>query len=239
VSSTVIWHDIECGSYRQDIALWLALAREHGGPVLDVGAGTGRVSLELARAGYDVTALDLDGELVAELSRRGAGLPIETVVADARDFDLGRRYALCIVPMQTVQLLGGAAGRGAFLRRAAAHVADGGVIAIAIATELELFEVHDGEPAPLPDVCELDGFVYCSQATAVRRDRDAFVLERRRETVSPAGERDSEDNVIRLDRVSAGDLAREAAAAGLTSLGVRRIEQTEDHVGSEVVLLGV
>ena len=47
------------------------------GPVLDVGAGAGRVALDLARAGHDVTALDLDAELLAELARarprRGRG----------------------------------------------------------------------------------------------------------------------------------------------------------------------
>ena len=44
------------------------------------------------------------------------GCPSETVVGDARDFDLGERFGLIIVPMQTVQLLGGPAGRAAFLR---------------------------------------------------------------------------------------------------------------------------
>ena len=236
VNTTVIWHDIECGGYRQDIALWLGLAREQGGAVLDVGAGTGRVSLELARAGHDVTALDVDADLLAELERRAAGLPLLTARADAREFDLGRRFPLIVVPMQTLQLLGGADGRGAFLRCAAAHLEPGGVLAMAIATALELFEVRDGEPAPLPDIQELDGVVYCSQATAVRRDGDTFVLERRRETVSPEGQRDSELDVIRLDHVTTRQVIAETRAAGLVNAVVRRIPPTADHVGSEVVI---
>ena len=50
----VIWHDVECGGYRADLPYWVALARAHGGPVLDIGAGTGRVALALARDGHAV-----------------------------------------------------------------------------------------------------------------------------------------------------------------------------------------
>src|SRR4051794_40089314 len=46
-----LWHDLECGAYREDLALWHTLAGVTGGPVLDVGAGTGRVSLDLAARG--------------------------------------------------------------------------------------------------------------------------------------------------------------------------------------------
>ena len=120
-AASVIWHELECGSYTEDLMLWRDLARASGDPVLDVGAGTGRVTLELARRGHAVTALDLDGELLAQLAAAGGG-NVSTVVADARDFALPTRFALCIVPMQTIQLLGGAPGRQAFLACAARHL---------------------------------------------------------------------------------------------------------------------
>ena len=103
----VLWHDLECSGYDADLPLWRELAGEAGGPVLDVGAGTGRVSLDLAAHGIAVVALDAEAPLLEALERRAAGLPVETVLADARDFELGRRFPLVLVPMQTLQLLGG------------------------------------------------------------------------------------------------------------------------------------
>jgi SAM-dependent methyltransferase len=232
----VIWHDLECGTYAADIALWKELAARHGDPILDVGAGTGRITLELARAGHRVTALDSDAELLEELRHRAGELPVRIVHADARDFELADRFALCIVPMQTIQLLGGAQGRARFLRLAKHHLRADGALAIAISASLELYDIADGEPYPLPDICELDGVVYSSQPTAVRAERDGFVLERQREVIGVDGSRTVSPDRIRLDQVSAVQLAREGIEAGLTPVGVEIVEATQDYVGSEVVL---
>ncbi len=66
-----LWHDLECGDYREDLPYWLALAAETGGPVLDIGAGTGRVTLALAAAGTAVVGLDIEPALLAALAHRG------------------------------------------------------------------------------------------------------------------------------------------------------------------------
>jgi SAM-dependent methyltransferase len=209
--------------------------------VLDVGAGTGRISLDLARRGHDVIALDADPDLIAELQRRAqaAGLPVEAVCADARDFTLSREVAQVIVPMQTLQLLGNSDGRAAFLRCAARHLRSGGFLAAALAdafegqleaTEAEVFD-------PVPDIREIGGTVYASHPVGLRREPGGVVIERIRETVTPDGRRRAEGNEIRLDDVDAAIVATEAAALGFTARPALAVPANEVYVGSEVVVL--
>jgi SAM-dependent methyltransferase len=236
-SAHVVWHDVECGRYGADLALWSALARDAGGPVLDVGAGTGRVALRLAGEGLDVTALDVDAELLAELERRAraAGVEVATVRADAAGFTLPERFALIAVPMQTLQLLPDAAARGGFFASARRALVPGGLVAIAIADELEPFEEQTSLPAP--DVGEADGLRYLSQPVAVRERPGAVRIERIRQVLSPDGSRSSEDDVIELRTLSAGGLADEAEPHGLRAEAPLEIPPTLEHVGSTVVML--
>lgn len=249
----VVWHDLECGGYRADLPLWRELAQRSGDPVLDAGAGAGRVSLDLARAGHAVTALDLDPILLATLGERAAGLAIETVCADARSFALDRRdFGVCLMPMQTIQLLGGTAGRLAFLRRACEHVRPGGVIACAILSALEPFDCSDGAPGPAAERAHVDGLLYLSRATRVSELAHTVVIERERRVIddrpdAPGGpaerlrqpDAQRERDLIELDRVSARELECEGREVGLDPLGRREVPATDEHVGSVVVVLGV
>ena len=233
----VIWHDVECGGYDADLTLWRELACEAGGPVLDVGAGTGRVALRLAGEGLDVTALDRDEELLEALSDRAqaAGLEIETVRADAAGFELPPRYALIAVPMQTLQLLPDEASREGFFASARRALLPGGLVAAAIADALEAFDEHAVLPAP--DVGEADGLQYLSQPVAVRERPGTVRIERIRQVVAPDGSRTSEDDLIELRTVSAEGLAAEAEPHGLVAEAPLEIPATLEHVGSTVVML--
>jgi SAM-dependent methyltransferase len=237
VNLEVIWHDLECRDYREDLPLWRALADEAGGPVLDIGAGTGRVSLDLAARGVPVVALDTDASLLRALQRRAAGLEVETVAADAREFSLDRRFSLVLVPMQTLQLLGGSEGRAAFLRCAARHLRAGGLLAAALADafegELDEAQVFD----PMPDIREVDGTVYASHPVGLRREPGGVVIERIRETVAPDGRRRAEGNEIRLDDLDVDTVAREAGALGFTARPALAVPANDVYVGSEVVVL--
>jgi SAM-dependent methyltransferase len=230
-----LWHDLECGAYAEDLPLWRALAADAAGPVLDVGAGTGRVSLDLAAAGVPVVALDADPALLEVLRLRAGEPAIETVVADAREFALGRRFSLVVVPMQTLQLFGGRSGRAAFLRCALGHLAPGGWLAAALADAMDCFdEEHD--QLPLPDACEFDGVRYASQLLSVVDDGGRAAIRRRREIIGPAQRRESVEVVVRLDRVTAEEVAAEAAALGFVIEPRRFIPETEEYLGSTVVV---
>ena len=236
--SDVVWHDVECARYDADFALWRELAARAAGPILDVGAGTGRVTLDLARRGHDVVALDLDRALLAVLEERARAerLHVAAVAADAASFELDRRdFALVIAPMQTVQLLR-PAGRRGFLRCARAHVAPGGVVAIALADALECF---DAEHAllPLPDRLIVDSTLYSSQPVALRDHGATVAIEHIREILTADGRRSASDDVLHLDKVSVAELEAEAQATGLTPLPPRLLAATEEHVATSVVML--
>jgi SAM-dependent methyltransferase len=203
--------------------------------VLDLGAGTGRVALDLAGAGHTVTAVDLDPELCEELSARAADMGVEVYVADARDLRLGRAFGLVLAPMQLVQLMGGPEGRGRLLSTIRAHLAPGGLAALAVALTGD--PLPDDAPVPLPDVRELDGWVFSSTPLAVREVSGGWEIVRRRQTVAPDGVLGDSEDVVLLEACSPAQLESEAKQLGLVPAGRRSIAETADHVGSAVVLL--
>ena len=202
-AATAIWHDVECGSYAADLPLWEELAERCGGPVLELGCGTGRVALHLARRGHEV-------------------------------FELESPASLVLAPTHLLQLLADAGERAECLRCVAASLRPGGLLAAAIIEELP---EPDGAPPPLPDVREVDGWVYSSLATEVAVGPGELLVRRLRQTVSPQGSLSEEPNEVRIATFAAAALESEAAAFGLAPAGRHEIPPTDLHVGSLVVLL--
>jgi SAM-dependent methyltransferase len=228
-ADAVVWHDVECGRYAADLPLWLELAAGVRGPVLDIGAGTGRVALVLARAGHAVYALERDAVLLDALRTRAAGLPVTCLRADACAFSLETRVGLCVVPMQTILLL---ADPAAFLRCAHAALRPDGLLAVALLGDgVEPFEVELE-----PDRTAHAGVLYESRPTALRLDAGTIILERRRERTDATGVH-SERDVIRLVALSAIELTRAAAGAGFAAHSQLTVAPTEDRAGSVVVIL--
>jgi SAM-dependent methyltransferase len=237
VAASPVWHEVECGGYSADLALWEQLAADAGGPVLELGCGTGRVALHIAQRGHSVCGLDDDRALLRELERRAAerGLEVEVEQADAAEFELGRRFGLVLAPMQLIQLLPAPSGRASCLRSISAHLRPGGLAAIAI---VETGETQVPPTPPLPDVRELEGWVYSSLPLAARREGDVLVVERLRQAVSPQGRLEESRGTARLQLIGAAELEAEARRAGLQPRGRRAIAAGDHHVGSTVVLLG-
>lgn len=234
----VVWHDAECGGYAADLPLWRSLADACGGPVLDVGAGTGRVALDLAAHGHDVLALDNEPDLLAALDERAAArdlTSIQTHCADARTLDgVEGAFPLIIVPMQTVQLFGGREGRRAFLRAVKPKLAPGGLLAMALADALGAFD-HEFDGLPSADEQVVDGTLYSSQTVAITHTGEQATIHRLRNI---GGAEVSDHYSIALDLLGPDELETEALMLGYQRRPQAQIAETDEYVGSTVVIVG-
>ena len=237
MNDSVIWHDVENGGYDADLVLWRELATQADGPILDIGAGTGRVALDLAAAGHDVTALDSDALLLDELARRAQerGLEVDCLNVDARRPVPIGRFALVLAPMQFMQIMGGVAARADVLAAAAACLDPGGTFAAAIADLDEAVAAEDAPP-PVPDVGQSDDWIYSSLPLDVRPEPGGIAVEWLRQIVSPAGTLTEERHTQMLDSLTPDQLEREAAAHGLHPVARREVSPTTAYIGSTVVI---
>jgi SAM-dependent methyltransferase len=235
----VAWHDAEHGGFAADLELFVRLAGERPGGVLDLGAGTGRVTLPLAAAGYPVTAVDTDPAVLAALARRAAerNLPVETVRGDARDLELDQTFPLILAPMQLLHIAGGAEGRRRLLTAAARHLERNGRLCAVVIEEP--LPVGTGRPDPVPDVREIDGWVHSSLPTEIRIEEEAISMVRVRQLVAPDGTLTEATHTIHLDRFTLAELDRDADAAGLWIVGCERIPSTIEFEDSLAVYMEV
>jgi len=234
-SEAAIWHDVECGAYAADLRVWTTLADRCGDPILELGAGTGRLAIHLARRGHRVIGLDNDELLIAALAERAAGLPVTPLLADARGFELPEPVALALAPMQLLQMLADRAERLACLDSIAAQLLPGGRVAAAMVEGMP--EPEEGEPL-LPDVRDVDGWVYSSLPLEAVVGPEHIHVRRLRQRVSPAGELTDTPDEVTICTLTADDLEAEAAEVGLVPIERLTIDPTADHVGSTVVVLG-
>jgi SAM-dependent methyltransferase len=115
----------------RDIPFYISLARETGGPVLELACGSGRVAIPLARAGFEVTGLDLSERMLAMGRQKLLKEPPEVQArvrllrGDMTDFTTGQRYPLILIPFNSLQLLHSPEDQRRALACAARHLAEG------------------------------------------------------------------------------------------------------------------
>jgi hypothetical protein len=97
--------------------------------------------------------------------------------------------------------------------------------------------VEDDPLPPLPDVREHDGWIYSSMPVRLILEDDATVIERLRQTVSPAGDLTESAGVVRLDYLPPEQLEAEAEQLGFRALPQHHVPETDRYVGSTVVML--
>jgi hypothetical protein len=131
------------------------------------------------------------------------------------------------------------AARPALLGRLAELLAPGGTIALTVVDESTLLSSGTAATQILPDMRELDGWVYSSEPLWVQVGDDTLKVRRLRERVSPDGEiqRTVQDEI--LNRISPDRLELEGEEAGLRRAGRRQISSGPNEADSTVVLLEV
>jgi SAM-dependent methyltransferase len=117
---------------RPDVAFYVDEATRSGGPVLEVGCGSGRILLPTARAGVDAFGIDLSPHMLAVCRERlraedaAVRARVALMQADMRDFSLGRTFRLATIPFRAFQHLTTVADQIACLDAVRHHLADGG-----------------------------------------------------------------------------------------------------------------
>jgi ubiquinone/menaquinone biosynthesis C-methylase UbiE len=115
----------------QDAAFYLALARESGGPVLELGCGTGRVLLPIARAGIACVGVDASADMLAELRAKHPPPNVELVHTTMESLDLGlRRFPLITIPFRAFSHLLDVPAQLAALANVRRHLEPGGRLAL-------------------------------------------------------------------------------------------------------------
>ena len=95
----------------QDVAFYCNAARQYGDPVLELGCGTGRITLAIAEAGYRVVGLDISERMLERAVQKRAALPKETrervhlVQGDMTQFDLQEKFRTIVIPFRPFQHL--------------------------------------------------------------------------------------------------------------------------------------
>jgi len=99
-----VYYDLAYRRRRHDVRFYVEMAEELGGPVLELGVGTGRVALALARAGIDVVGVDPSRAMLERAAEKLADLPrarqahLKLRRGDARSVRLKRRFPLVTSP---------------------------------------------------------------------------------------------------------------------------------------------
>lgn len=125
-------YDLENDDPEPERTFFLELARRFDGPALELGCGTGRITIPLARAGVDITGLDIAPGMLALARQKAQGLPIAWIEADARRYSLPRRFRLIFECGSVFMHMLERADQQAFLPNAHAHLDDGGALVFSV-----------------------------------------------------------------------------------------------------------
>jgi ubiquinone/menaquinone biosynthesis C-methylase UbiE len=132
----------------QDVAFYRDAARQFGDPVLELGCGTGRITMALAEAGKRITGLDLSERMLERAAKKRAALGVEArervhlVQGDMSRFDVGDKFRLVIIPFRPFQHLLEVRQQRDCLDCARRHLAPGGRLILDV-FQTDAERIHD------------------------------------------------------------------------------------------------
>jgi SAM-dependent methyltransferase len=149
------FYDVDLDEDPGDLDLYLALAARTGGPILEIAAGSGRLAVPLAEAGYEVTAVDLDPAMLARARDAATASPatlgrLNLVEADLVGLDLPGepRFCLAILALNSIMLLATRDRQREAIATIARHLAPGGIAVVDVwlpsASELASYDGRIG-----------------------------------------------------------------------------------------------
>jgi ubiquinone/menaquinone biosynthesis C-methylase UbiE len=146
------FYDLDFEGYDDDASFYARLAEYHGPRILELGCGTGRIAVPLAREGLQVVGIDVS-ERMLDAARRRLGTPgdagvgsLELVRDDVRTLDLGREFDVVCAPLGTLQHMETLDDIVSTLTCMARHLAPDGVGVV----DLEPPHADDWNPTPQP-----------------------------------------------------------------------------------------
>ncbi len=112
----------------EDVSFYVEEAVRSGGPVLELGVGTGRIAVPIAAAGIELVGVDLSAGMLDVARERAelAGVTLDLRLGDMRDPPVEERFPLVTIPFRSLLHMETDADRRAALRSVAGHLAPGG-----------------------------------------------------------------------------------------------------------------
>ena len=149
------FYDLDHADVTDDVEMYGHFALQTGSPILELGCGTGRITLPLARSGHDVTAVDISPAMLdalrAKLPREkpDTAARVTLVQADMRRLSLEGRFALAFCPLNTFMHMLTRADQLATLKAASRHLSPGGVFVVDVVSPYMFLLVTAGESLTL------------------------------------------------------------------------------------------
>ncbi len=181
-----VLYDLENATFDPDGSFYLTLARQMGNPVLEIGCGTGRITIPMAQQGIQITGLDVVPAMLNHARSKAADPSIQWVEADARTFHLRQKFRFIFESGSAFQHLLERSDQEAMLARVHEHLApDGRFVVSSIFPTAELLETVEeeqdwfsypnalGQEVKVSGTQHYDALSQVKTETAYRRWKDA------------------------------------------------------------------